>query len=193
MFDVSNLSSYSDKELLDAADGCQPDGDRIAELVSRYMKTVFACAAKYAKSADYEDLVSDGMQGLLAAIRTYDASIGEFSTYAGVCIDNRMKNVAKKSLSHAAHLTDSDASIEEMERVPDTAPTPEELVMQREDDRVFFENMKCNLSEMELHCIEGVIMGFSYDEIAARLGTDRKSVDNALYRARAKLRQIYKL
>lgn len=193
MFDVSDLSSCSDKELLDAADGSKPDGGRIAELVSRYMKTVFACAAKYAGSADYEDLVSDGMEGLLSAIRTYDAAKGEFAAYAGVCIDNRMKNAAKRSLSRAAHIADSDASLEEMERVPDTAPTPEEWVMRREDDRVFFENMKRNLSKMELQCIEGVIMGLSYDEIAERLGTDRKSVDNALFRARAKLRQIYKL
>lgn len=192
MFD-SNLSDISDKELLEATDSCQPDGDRIAQLVSRYMKTVFACAAKYSGSADYEDLVSDGMQGLLSAIRTYDADKGEFSTYACVCIDNRMKNVAKKSISRAAHIADSDTSLEEMERIPDPSPTPEELVIRCEDDKAFFEDMKRILSEMELHCIEGVIMGLSYDEIALRTGTDRKSVDNALSRARAKLRQIYKL
>lgn len=185
---MSNLSELSDKELLDAT-----NGDKIAELVSRYMKSVFACAVKYSSSADYEDLVSDGMQGLLSAIRTYDAAKGEFSAYARVCIDNRMKNVTRRSISRAAHLSDSDASLEEMERIPDPSPSPEELVIRREDDKAFFEDMKRVLSEMELHCIEGVIIGLSYDEIASRVGTDRKSVDNALSRARAKLRQIYKL
>ncbi len=188
MSNISNLSGLSDKELLDAS-----DGDKIAELVSRYMKSVFACAMKYSSSADYEELVSDGMQGLLAAIRTYDAAKGEFSAYAHVCIDNRMKNAARKSISRAAHLSDSGASLEEMERIPDPSPSPEELVIRREDDKAFFEDMKRTLSEMELHCIEGVIMGLSYDEIAERMGTDKKSVDNALSRARAKLRQIYKL
>ncbi len=190
---MCRISEYSDKELLDGSAVSFPESDRIAELVSRYMKTVFAFAAKYAPSADYEELVSDGMQGLLSAIRGYDASRGEFAAYAAVCIDNRMKSVAKRSGSRAEHISDSEASSEELERVPDTAPTPEELVIRREDDKLFFENIKHLLSAMELRCTEYVIMGFSYEEIALRLGTDRKAVDNALSRARTKLRRCYKL
>ena len=34
-------------------------------------------------------------------------------------------------------------------------------------------------------------MGLSYAEIAKKLGTDKKSVDNAVTRARAKLRRHY--
>ncbi len=186
------LSDLSDKDLLDSSSCSLPENSRIAELISRYMKTVFACAAKYLNSADYEEIVSDGMQGLLGAIRSYDPSKGEFSTYAGVCIDNRMKSAAKRSLSRAAQISDSDGSMEELERVPDPAPDPEELVIRREDDRLFFENIKHELSTMELRCIEGVIMGFSYEEIASLLGTDKKAVDNALSRARTKLRRCYK-
>ncbi len=186
------ISDYSDKDLLDGSADRFPESDRIAELISRYMKTVFAFAAKYAPSADYEELVSDGMQGLMGAIRGYDASKGEFAAYAAVCIDNRMKSVVKRSASRAKHISDSEASSEELARVPDSAPTPEELVIRHEDDKLFFENIKQLLSAMELRCIECVIMGFSYDEIASRLGTDRKAVDNALSRARTKLRRCYK-
>ncbi len=188
-----SLDKYSDNSLLDGSEGCLPESNRLAELISRYMKTVIAYATKYSKVADYEELVSDGMQSLLGAIRSYDSSKGEFSTYVGVCINNRMKNVARRTLSRTAHFSDNDGNDEGLERVPDPAPTPEELVMQREEDKQFFENLKQGLSELELHCIEGVIMGFSYEEIASGLGTDKKSVDNALSRARTKLRRFYNL
>ncbi len=187
------ISDYSDKDLLDGSADQFPESDRINELVSRYMKTVFAFAAKYASSADYEDLVSDGMLGLLSAIRTYDPSRGEFAAYAAVCIDNRMRSAVRRYNAWAEHISDSSPSSEELERVPDPSPTPEDLVIRHEDDRLFFENIKRILSTMELRCIECVIMGLSYEEIASRLGTDKKAVDNALSRARTKLRRCYKL
>lgn len=185
-------SDLSDRELLEGSSCSLPESSRIAELISRYMKTVFARAAKYLNSADYEEIVSDGMQGLLGAIRSYDPSRGEFSTYVGVCIDNRMKSAAKRSLSRATHISDSDSSPEALERIPDPTPDPEERVIRQEDDRLFFENIKRELSAMEMRCIEYVIMGFSYEDIASRLGTDKKAVDNALSRARTKLRRCYK-
>jgi len=187
------ISVYSDKDLLDGSEDRFSESERIDELVSRYMKTVFAFAAKYASSADYEDLVSDGMLGLLGAIRTYDPSRGEFAAYAAVCIDNRIKSAVKRYNTWAERISDSEASSEDFERVPDPSPTPEDLVIRNEDDKLFFENIKRILSVMELRCIECVIMGFSYEEIASRLGTDKKAVDNALSRARTKLRRCYKL
>ncbi len=186
------ISDRSDKDLLDGSADQFPESDRINELVSRYMKTVFALAAKYASSADYDDLVSDGMLGLLSAIRTYDPSRGEFAAYAAVCIDNRMRSAVRRYNAWAEHISDSSPSSEELERVPDPSPTPEDLVIRHEDDRLFFENIKRILSTMELRCIECVIMGLSYEEIASRLGTDKKAVDNALSRARTKLRRCYK-
>lgn len=190
---LPELSEYSDNELLDKSVNSCSESGVIAELISRYMKTVFSCATRYAGSADYEELVSDGMQGLLNAIRSFNPEKGEFAAYAGVCIENRMRTAVKRAASRISHISDSDSSLEQLERIPDPAPTPEELIMRREDDKAFLENLRHGLSEMELRCIEGVVMGFSYEEIASMLGTDRKAVDNALSRARAKLRQSYNL
>ena len=52
------------------------------------------------------------------------------------------------------------------------------------------ERMKTLLSPMELGCIEGVVLGMPYSEIAERLSISVKSVDNAVTRARAKLKGI---
>ncbi len=189
----ADYSQYSDEELLKGCDIRLPDSDRISELVARYMKTVFAYAAKYSAFADYEELASDGMQGLLDAIRSFDLSKGRFSTYASACISNRMKNTAKRSASRSSHISDSDASLEQLESIADPSPSPEDVVLRIEDDKMFYKNLSQALTELELRCIDGVILGFSYDEIAEMLSTDRKSVDNALTRARTKLRRLYKI
>lgn len=180
---MEDYSKLSDRELL--LDN-RSDSGKIAELISRYMKTVFACARKYAQFADYEELVSDGMQGLLAAVSSYDGEKGEFSAFASVCINNRLRNTVKKSANRRKNL----AAEEEMRELPDKKPTPEEAVIERENSEDMQKSLKAELSELELHCIKCAAMGMSYAEIAKRLGVEKKSVDNALSRARAKVRKI---
>lgn len=190
MEDNSRYSQMSDRELLEKLENNAADSGKIAELISRYMKAVFAAAARYSSAADHEDLVSDGMQGLMAAIGSYDGTKGEFSTYLSVCLDNRLKNTAKRSLRRKNRLSENDP--EELELIADTKPTPEEVVIDRESRAAVLENMRTNLTTLEFRCMEGLMMGLSYDEIAKLLEIDRKAVDNAVTRARTKLRQFYK-
>ena len=74
-------------------------GDRVAEerLVIRYNRLVRVCARPYfLAGGDSEDLIQEGMVGLLAAIREYDPSkAASFRTYAEVCIKNRLLSVIK--------------------------------------------------------------------------------------------------
>lgn len=180
----------TDRELLENIETNAADSGKIAELISRYMKAVFAAAAKYSSAADHEELVSDGMQGLMAAIGSYDGTKGEFSAYLSVCLDNRLKNTAKRSMRRKKKLSGNDP--EELEYIADTKPTPEEIVIDRESRAAVLENMRTKLTTLEFRCMEGLIMGLSYEETARVLGIDRKAVDNAVTRARAKLRQFYK-
>lgn len=183
---MAQYSELSDRELLESI---PLDSGKVAELISRYMNIVFSCAKKYSSSADYEELVSDGMEGLLGAIQNYDESKGEFAAFAAVCVRNRMRNTVKKALRRNAELSDS--SPEELETIADPAPTPEEVVIEMESRRSLLASLRSELSDLELRCLEGAALGFSYEEIAQRLGTDKKSVDNALCRARNKLRRFY--
>lgn len=184
---MSDYSALSDKELLRNE---PPDSGKTAELISRYMKTVFSCAKRYSDAADYEELVSDGMEGLLAAVRNYDEEKGEFATFAAVCIENRLRNTAKRARKRTSLLAGADP--EQLENIADPAPTPEEIVMAREDSREVLSRIKAELTPLETRCIQGAAMGMSYDEIAKLLDVDKKSVDNALSRARSKLRRYYK-
>lgn len=187
---MADYSVMSDKELLEKLPENAPlESGIIAELISRYMKVVLSLAGKYSGAADYEELVSDGMQGLLDAVAGYDGSKAEFSSFVTVCVNNRLRNTAKKSLKRTSRLSGGDP--EELEAIPDPAPTPEEAVIAKESSETLLNNLRCELTALELRCIEGAAMGLSYDEIAAWLKVGKKSVDNALSRARAKLRKLY--
>ena len=183
---MAQYSELSDRELLE---GIPSDGGKVTELISRYMNIVFSCAGKYSDCADYEELVSDGMQGLLGAVRNYDSSKGEFAAFAAVCVRNRMRNTVKNTLRRKAGLSDS--SPEELETIKDPKPTPEEVVIEKESRSSLLSVLRSELTELELRCLEGAALGFSYEEIAQRIGSDKKSVDNALCRARNKLRRFY--
>lgn len=184
---MSDYSALSDKELIR---NDPPDSGKTAELISRYMKTVFSCAKRYSGAADYEELVSDGMEGLLSAVRGYDEEKGEFAAFAAVCIENRLRNTAKRSLRRTSLLADSDP--EQLNDIADPAPTPEEIVIAKETGREVLERIETELTPLEMECIRGAVMGLSYDEIAKQLNIEKKAVDNALSRARAKLRKYYK-
>lgn len=180
---MTDFSSMSDEELLSGS----RDNGETAELISRYLKLVFAIARRYSRDADYEELVSDGMQALLSAISGYDREKGSFAAFAQTCIANRMKNTVDRSAKRAARFADED----EMMEMADLSPSPEERVIARESTEEFRRGMRTELTDMERRCLEGVIMGLSYAEIAERTGEDRKSVDNAIARARAKLRRRF--
>lgn len=181
---MADYSHMTDEQLVRCIPSAE-SGEAVAELVSRYTGLVLALAGKYSGSADYEELVSDGLDALLAAAPKYSPDRGSFSSFMSVCISNRMKNTVQRAArrnERISELSDED--------IPDNSPTPEELVIINENAAEITERMKTLLSPMELGCIEGVIFGMPYSEIAERLSISVKSVENAVTRARTKLKGI---
>ena len=185
---MTNLSGRSDEELLS---GGNPDSDTLAELVRRYKSMVFGLARRFSRFADYEELVSDGLCAFLAAAGEYSPERGSFGALAYVSVKNCMKNTVDKSIKHYERLIDAENADEELEKSGITAPSPEDVFLEKEAERELYERFSGELTALELKCLEGVILGYGYDEIAAHLGIDRKSADNAVARARAKLRKRF--
>ncbi len=181
---MADFTQMSDEQLAERFSLAE-NGEAVAELVSRYTGLVLALAGKYSGSADYEELVSDGLDALINAASGYVPERGSFSGFVSVCISNRMKNAVQRANRRTERL--SELSDEE---IPDSAPSPEELVIGQENAAEITGQMKALLSPMELRCIEGVILGMNYTEIAEKLSISVKSVDNAVTRARTKLKSI---
>ena len=79
------------------------DGDSYAEeeLVSRYMRLVRICARPlFLAGGESEDLIQEGMFGLLSAVRQYDSKHNaSFKTFAEWCIRNRLRSAVKSASS----------------------------------------------------------------------------------------------
>jgi len=179
---------------------CVISGDRVAEeiLAERYMRLVRSCARPlFLAGGDSEDLIQEGMFGLLSAMRQYDPDSGNsFRTFAEHCIRMRLYS-AIKSASRLKHLPLNDGvSLEQLSEdsslqvsaIPDSIRrNPEDLVLARErTEELYSELLQC-LSGMEKKVLSLYLEGLSYREIALRLGKEEKSIDNAVQRIRRKL------
>ena len=179
-------------------------GDRVAEerLVIRYNRLVRVCARPYfLAGGDSEDLIQEGMVGLLAAIREYDPSkAASFRTYAEVCIKNRLLSVIKAAARDKHTPLNNSVSFEtplfcgngdryayraSVQHLED----PEEIFLSREAFRERMEALMGQLSGFEANVLRLYLTGLSYSEIAAEVKKSPKSVDNAVQRIRRKLAQ----
>ena len=170
-------------------------GDRSAEeaLVLRHTRLVRMCARPFfLAGGDSEDLIQEGMLGLLAAIREFKADRGaRFSTYAQVCIRRRIISAVRVAAGGKnAPLNDyvsleSSLSVGEMES---SAPgNPEDVVIRQEALRALETAIASQLTELEAQVLARFLEGSSYAEIAEAVGRSPKSVDNAVQRIRRKV------
>lgn len=164
-------------------------------LVSRYSRLVRACARPlFLAGGDSEDLIQEGMVGLLNAMRTYDREKQtRFRTYAEVCIRSRLYSAVRAAgrdkhsplnnyISFETHLFDT--TVEYLSVQNDN---PEDVLIDREDRNERLSALKDQLSGFEAKILRLYLRGLSYGEIAQHLGRSPKSVDNAVQRIRRKL------
>ena len=173
---------FSDEQLVFSA---QNDKAAIGELIARYICTVEFLAKKYGSEVR-EDLVQEGLMGLLSAVRTYrgDKNV-KFSTYATKCIKNKIiSSVHKNALISRV----DEADLEEI--LGGGGDVPEEIVVEREELNELYDKITSPLSEQEWQVFQSFLRGMSYNQIALSVGTSEKAVDNAMQRVRRKLRSL---
>ncbi|MBR5094843.1 MAG: sigma-70 family RNA polymerase sigma factor [Oscillospiraceae bacterium] len=179
-------------------------GDRNAEdaLATRYLQLVRMCSRPlFLAGGESEDLVQEGMIGLLGAIREFDPSLGtSFHTYAEQCIRNRLYS-AIRSASRLKHAPLNDSMpLEQLSDDPSSqvsaaeelfSRSPEDQVLARENKEELTRSIARYLSKMEREVLDLFLEGLSYRDIARALQKDVKSVDNAVQRIRRKLATHY--
>ena len=176
-------------------------GDKAAEeqLALRYSRLVKICSRPFfLVGGDGEDLIQEGMFGLLSAIREYDFSMNtSFKTYAEICVKRRIysaiKMASRKKHEPLNDMVSFDAVLSDESQSNTAASgasfrrTPEEQVLARESaDEIIQTYSKC-LSKFEAKILELYLNGLSYSEMAEVCGRPNKSVDNAVQRIRCKL------
>lgn len=153
-------------------------------LVQRYTPMVKQETARLCRiGSDADDLAQEALLGLLSAAGSYSAEReASFSTYARVCIRNRVITAAKQFCGR-----DIPQMEKQQELTAECESDPAELLSQKEEEALLLCRLKKILTDMEYRVLMLSLCAYSYEEIARALGICRKSVDNALQRAKHKL------
>ena len=167
-------------------------GDRDAEetLVLRYNWLVRSCARPlFLLGADHEDLVQEGMFGLIKAIRDFDpARRVRFSTFAELCIRRRMVSAIRIAAGdkHAILNASLSLDVQEQQDRPSYEDDPETRLIGRETLQERLNH--CRLTELEHRVLHLYLQGLTRRELSIKLQKSQKSIDNAIQRIRKKLR-----
>ena len=161
--------------------------------------------AMYLIGGENEDLIQEGMIGLIKAVRDFSPSQGaSFASFAELCVSRQMYTAIEASkrkkhmplnsyisLYEAGEGTDEEKKIPLIDTIePVVENNPETLYFGREMTEVFVEELKGNLSALENHVLYLHLMGTDYKTIAELLGKSPKAIDNALQRIRGKAEKL---
>lgn len=166
------------------------DGTRysaaFAKTATEYSSFLMKLARSFSGSADkVDDLFQEGLIALYRAFVTYDGKSASFSTYATLCIKRSMISWLKKN--PAENLISLDEFVESGDAVF-SYDNPELEVVSKDFCSRFYETAKKMLSDYEYRVFELTLSDFRAGEIAKQLSCPVKSVENALYRIKSKLR-----
>jgi len=176
------------------------DEDAVNHLLYKYQKLVYIWTRPYfLQGAEDDDLLQEGMIGLYKAIRDFSPGSSSFWSFAKLCITRNIISAIKgttrqkhiplnsyTSLHKPIYDAEGDRTLMEVlsnNKVDD----PEALVIDRERLYNTQKHIKEVLSEFEYKVFRLYINGLSYKEMAERLQTHTKSIDNALCRIKNKI------
>ena len=138
---------------------------------------------------DVEDLGQEALIAFYRAIINFDKEQNkvEFGLYAKICVTNSMI-----SLKRAAAKKSNESFIgdEEMNSISDPDGEVSKFFEMRESERELGEQIEKTLSAYENEVWSYYVNGYSSKEIAVKLNSSEKSIDNAIFRIRRKLKTL---
>lgn len=181
------------------------DGGARETLVRKYIPMVkYIIRNYYSSFLDFEDLMQEGLIGLLSAIDEYrpEEYDVKFSSFAYLCIIRRVYNVIKQSTGNKHRLLNEATSLQtpvgsdDSRIIMDLVPAPfnqfepEKMLEEKYVDEAIGRVLRNHLSILEYAVISRLLEGYSAREIEEEIGVGLKVIDNARTRVRTKLRRL---
>ncbi len=201
---MQDYEKYTDEELIvRIRDGENEISDYI---ITKYKNLVRGkVKSMYLLGGDMEDLIQEGMIGLYKAIRDYDAGRdASFFTFADICVSRQVFSAIEKdsrkkhgplnsSISLDVKTGDGESGESVLASVISsvTDRNPEEIILSNELVERVYDFIRNQLTNVERQVIELYITGLKISEIAKVLSRDEKSTDNALWRAKNKIKNEF--
>lgn len=172
-------------------------------LLRRYAGFVRLKASSYfLAGGEPEDLVQEGMIGLYKAVRDFRPDKEtSFRSFAELCVTRQIITAIKSatrykhaplntyvSFSHtpAGQDTDGDCTLGDALPGP-SVQDPSVCVISSEELQSLVFSLGTGLSALESQALRLYLEGNSYEQMAAELGCDTKTIDNALQRVKRKI------
>ena len=112
-----------------------------------------------------------------------------YKNYAVKCTKNRFADIVKKANAKGSVPANKIVPIQTVEDEQDPLNNVEDYVLEREYLKTFLQHISSTLNEEERSIFQMYIKGFSYKDIAQKVGISPKNVDNILQKIKRKLRQ----
>ena len=172
-------------------------GDRDAEetLIKRYTRLVRQLARPYyLAGGDSDDLMQEGMIGLMCGVREYDGNrAASFRTFAERCIRNRLYSAVRAAardkhspLNQSVPLEIPFFDSQSFSYGAMAGEDPQDLIIGREGAQDTLSDVRKQLSEFEAKILGYYLDGLTIREMAEAVSRSPKSVDNAVQRIRRK-------
>ena len=202
MTNGKSFEEFSDEQVVSIAQGGNEEA--LDFILHKFRPQVARKANSYfLAGADKDDIIQEGMIGLFKAVRDFkpdkDAA---FRSFAELCI-TRQIITAVKSASRLKHsplnsyisldkpIQDDNYDATLLDIIASgQASNPEEIIIKRENREQVEIKMEEVLSSFECSVLGYYLKGKSYNEIAAYLNRDPKSIDNALQRIKKKFEKF---
>ena len=193
-----NYKNMSDEDLIETIKS--GDKNALEYLINKYKELVNMKVSKYFMvGSEKEDIVQEGLIGLYKAIKSYSPEKqNSFKTFANMCIERQLITAIKSSnrqkhqplnsylsLNASAYENDEETSIldtYDAHQIED----PLETITKQEYYKSVETAIDKSLSNFEKQVLNRYMQGESYIQIAEKLDTPVKSVDNAIQRIRKK-------
>lgn len=163
------------------------DESALAALIARIMpiirKNAVLCEAP---GMEFDDFVQEGLIGLFHAVRGYRADAGKlFTAYAAICIRNAQRDAQRAALRKKHAPLNYSTVVNEQDAL---SPGPEDLAIENERYAAALHKLQTELSTMERRALIESLYGRTTAQIAQLLNAKPKAIENALARARRKMR-----
>lgn len=169
------------------------DQEAFSELVEQYTPLIDSLVSKFhndeAVALNRDDLKQEAVLRFYNSILTFDTEQSEieFGLYAKICVSNALISQFRlQKKRNAEQLTDTPAEM----LFEDSTENPSDIIMEEERIKALYSVIRGNLSDYEYRIWRLYMSGRTAKSIGVAVGKDEKSVSNAIYRIRKKLRDL---
>ena len=160
--------------------------DAFSELAEIYTPLLQSMAGNYfekntSDALGYEDFLQEARLALFSAVGSFeDGKNVTFGLYAKICVRNRLVSLLRSSRK----------KVNKRDLKKDATDETVYKLLEKENADGIKTKIRALLSDFEWQVFELYIQKKSYEQMAEELGKSTKSVDNAIFRFKKKLKRL---